>query len=49
MVAKIILCNLSDALETIKETRDEWIIGVLLGLGIPEETIELGLTTIFMK
>lgn len=42
MVAEIILCNLSDANETIKEARDEWIIEVLLALGVPEETIELG-------
>lgn len=42
MVAGTILCNLSDANETIKEVRDEWIIEVLLALGISEETIELG-------
>jgi hypothetical protein len=42
MVAETILCNLSDANETIAETRDEWIIEVLLALGVPEDTIELG-------
>ena len=42
MVAEIILCNLSDANETIEEARDEWIIDVLLALDVPEETVELG-------
>lgn len=42
MVAETILCNLSDANEIIEEARNEWIIEVLLGLGVPEETIELG-------
>ena len=42
MVAETILCNLSDANATIKEARDEWIIEVLLALGISEEIIELG-------
>lgn len=42
MVAETILCNLSDANETIKEVRDEWIIEVLLALGVSENIIELG-------
>jgi hypothetical protein len=42
MVAEIILCNLSDANETIIEIRDEWVIEVLLALGVSEDTIELG-------
>ena len=42
MVAETILCNLSDAIETIEEARDEWIIEVLLSLGVPEDTVELG-------
>jgi len=42
MVAKTVLCNLSDTNSTISEIRDEWIIEVLLSLGISEEIIELG-------
>jgi hypothetical protein len=42
MAAKTILCNISDANETIEEARDEWIIEVLLALDVPEEIIELG-------
>ena len=42
MVAETTLCNLSDANKTIKEIRDEWIIEILLALGISEEIIELG-------
>lgn len=37
-----ILCNLSDANEVIIELRDQWTIEALLGLGVPEETIEAG-------
>ena len=42
MVTETVLCNLSDANDTIKEVRDEWIIEVLLALNIPEDIIELG-------
>jgi len=38
----IVLCDLSDANNTIKELRDEWIIDVLLTLNIPEDVIEMG-------
>lgn len=42
MATEIILCNLSDANDTIKEAREEWIIEVLVSIGVPEDTIELG-------
>lgn len=42
MVAETILCNLSDANETIREAREEWIIEVLLALNVPEDVVELG-------
>lgn len=42
MSGEVILCNLSDANEIIKESRDEWIISVLLELGVPEEIVEMG-------
>jgi hypothetical protein len=42
MTAKTILCNISDANDTIKEARDEWIIETLLALDVPEDVIELG-------
>lgn len=42
MATEIILCNLSDANDTIKEAREEWIIKVLVSIGVPEDTIELG-------
>lgn len=35
-----ILCNISDAVQIVKEERDIWTIDVLLSLGIPEEIIE---------
>ena len=42
MVADTILCNRSDANEIIAEARDEWIISVLIDLGVPENVIEEG-------
>lgn len=42
MVAKTILCNISDANDTIEEVRDEWVIEVLLALDVPEDIVELG-------
>lgn len=41
-MADIILCDLSNAIEVTEEARDEWIIDVLLALGISEELIEMG-------
>lgn len=41
-MTETILCELSDASEVTEEARDEWIIDVLLSLGVSEELIELG-------
>lgn len=38
----IVLCDLSDANNTISELRDEWIIDVLLTLNISESVVEMG-------
>lgn len=35
-MAKIILCNLSDYIETIEEEKQNWLFDVLSGLGVPE-------------
>lgn len=39
-MSEIILCNISDATVTIEEFRQEWIIEVLLNLGVPQNLIE---------
>ena len=41
-MADVILCNLSDASEVADEARDEWIVNVLLSLGVSEELVEMG-------
>lgn len=45
MSAKKILCNLSDVNEVIKEAREEWIIEVLMSLGVSEQIIEMGFSS----
>ena len=38
-MGRVVLCNISDAHDVILEERHEWIHDVLIGLGLPEETI----------
>jgi len=40
-MAEVILCNLSDANEEIREARLYWTYEVLLAAGVPEDTITL--------
>jgi len=45
MVADKILCDLSDANDVISEAREEWIIEVLMALGVDEDIIEMGFSS----
>jgi len=40
-MSDVILCNISDANDVITEARNEWVVSVLLELGVTEEIVFL--------